>query len=436
MDSLTGKTLRQFLLPGGLLLLVAAVLLQGRFLVLSPSAVDFYYYAVFLVAIPLAWRFHSSRILFALATLLLAHRALEFFANGHGSLVGPGRIAVEAVALLLPINFVIASVAHERGLTFSTGVSRLGVLFLEAVFVAVSCRPGETAGPWFLRATPMPRDLLVWTTIPQPGLIVLGVALVVLLVRFHYLHKPLDSGLFWSLAAAACGLQAGGSGKFGSAYFATAGLALAASIVENSYFLAYHDELTALPSRRAFQDAIHGLEPPYAVAVVDIDHFKSFNDTYGHDTGDQVLRMVAMRLAAVSGSGRAYRIGGEEFAVLFPRLSTREAVPHLELLREAVAKTVFRFRGPAERRSVSRGPDRRRSPGKRTAQRPRPLSANQISVTISIGVADASSPQRPFERVLQSADQALYRAKRGGRNRVETATASRSRSSRTRRSIA
>ena len=420
------------------MLLIAVVLLQGGLFVLSSPAVDFYYYAVFLITLLLAWRFHSSRMLFALITLLLAHRALEFFANGHGSVAGPGRIALDAIALLLPINLVISSVAHERGLTFSTGVSRLGVLFLESVFVAVICRPGETTAPWFLRSTLLSRDLFLWTRVPQPAIFALAVALVMLLGRFLSLRKPLDSGLLWSLAAAVCGLQAGGAGRLGSAYFATAGLVLGASIVENSYFLAYHDELTTLPSRRAFQDAVHGLEEPYAVAVVDIDHFKSFNDTFGHDTGDQVLRMVAMRLAAVSGGGQAYRVGGEEFAILFPGKTTKDVTPHLEMLRQAVADTAFRLREMPERRSASRGPDRRRSTRRRAAhgERRSTLWADHVSVTISIGVADAARQGRSFERVMQAADQALYRAKRGGRNRVETAGGSRIRSSRTRRSIA
>ena len=122
-------------------------------------------------------------------------------------------------------------------------------------------------------------------------------------------------------------------GPAATAYLATAGLILVSSIIENTYFLAYHDELTSLPARRAFNDALLRLEEPYAVAVVDIDHFKSFNDTYGHDTGDQVLRLVAAKLAGVTGGGRAYRVGGEEFSILFPGKSAKEAMPHLELLR-------------------------------------------------------------------------------------------------------
>ena len=98
-------------------------------------------------------------------------------------------------------------------------------------------------------------------------------------------------------------------------------------MIENSYLLAYHDELTTLPSRRAFNDAMMRLQPPYSIAVVDIDHFKKFNDTYGHDTGDvQVLRLVASKLSLVTGGGNAYRCGGEEFTILFPGKRRDEVV--------------------------------------------------------------------------------------------------------------
>ncbi len=75
--------------------------------------------------------------------------------------------------------------------------------------------------------------------------------------------------------------------------------------------------------------------------VVDIDHFKRFNDTYGHDTGDQVLRLVAAGLSRVTGGGHAYRCGGEEFNILFPGKTTSEVVDHLEQLRAAIESRSF-----------------------------------------------------------------------------------------------
>ena len=356
MDLWNRTTLKSLLLPGSALLMAAAVLLGGGFLSISGSAIDFYYYTVFIAGILLAWRFHSSRILFALLFLLLAHHSVEFFSAGRVVTNGPGRIAFEAVAFLLPLNFILLSCIPERGLALPSIVSRAVILFFESVFVALICRPGEISGPAFLHFSFLSRHLFQWTNIPQPAWLVFFLAFGFLLLRFLLYRKPVESGLLWSLGAVLLSLQAGGVGKIPTAYVATAGLILISSIIENSYVLAYHDELTGLPSRRAYNDALLSLKEPYAVAVVDIDHFKNFNDTYGHDTGDQVLRMVASRLAQVSGGGKAFRVGGEEFSILFAGKTTKQVLEHLESLREIVEASRFRMRTVPDRRHSPPGP--------------------------------------------------------------------------------
>ena len=437
MDLWSTRTLKSLVVPGGILLFAAAALFHN-FLLIPVSAVNFYFYAVFGAGILLAWRFHSSRVLLALVVLLLAHRAVEFFSAGGAVSSGPGRIAFEAIALLLPLNFIILSLLPERGVALPAIASRLGLLFFESVFIAVICRPGEIAGPAFLHPAFLGQHLFAWSRIPRLALLAFVAALAILLIRFLLFRKAVESGLLWSLGATFLSLQSGSVGRVSSAYVATAGLILVGSIIENSYFLAYHDELTTLPARRAFNDALLRLQDPFAVAVVDIDHFKNFNDTYGHETGDQVLRMVAGRLARVTGGGQAFRVGGEEFSILFPGKSVAEVLPHLELLRTVVAGSTFRVRGGQERRRTPRGPDRRSADGKvfarqKTARpdRTRGQGANgNISVTVSIGAAEPTARTREVEQVIQAADKALYRAKQGGRNRVETASTFHARHSR------
>jgi diguanylate cyclase (GGDEF)-like protein len=430
MESWHKRTLKSLFLPAGGLLLAAVLLLQGGFVSVSASAVDFFYYAVFVAGLLLAWRFQSSRILSALILLLVAHRALEFFSAGKIVNAGPGRIAFEVLAVLLPLNFVALAWAREHRLNTSVIVPRLGILFLQAVFVAVICRPDETSAPAIFHLAILSPRLFHWTRLPQPALLLFATSLVALGLRFLRSYTPAETGLFWSLAAVFAGMQAGGMGRMGSAYFTTAALILAASIVENSYVLAYHDELTTLPARRAFNQALPQLAAPYCVAVVDIDHFKRFNDTYGHDAGDQVLRMVASRLARVSGGGEAFRVGGEEFTILFPGKTTKETRPHLEALREAIQGSQFRFRSQPDRRNLSRGADRRVQGKKKRTMRheqrllfhPEP-AIDEISVTISIGMAEPRPKTQAVDQVIEAADQALYRAKQAGRNRVEVAGA-------------
>lgn len=163
------------------------------------------------------------------------------------------------------------------------------------------------------------------------------------------------------------------------------------SVIFDSHHIAYTDELTGIMGRRALYESFLGLGRKYSIAMVDIDHFKSFNDTYGHDIGDEVLRMVASILDTVSG-GRAYRYGGEEFALVFSGKTTAECLPELERLRAAIAAESLEF--------VIKG------------------KTVQTQVKISIGVAENDKDHKMPEAVLKFADEGLYKAKRAGRNRV------------------
>jgi diguanylate cyclase (GGDEF)-like protein len=189
-----------------------------------------------------------------------------------------------------------------------------------------------------------------------------------------------------------------------------AGLVLA--LVHRAWRLAFVDTLTGLPGRRALDSACQRLGRRYAMAMVDVDHFKRFNDTWGHHAGDQVLRMVAAQLARVGGGGRAFRYGGEEFAVLFPGRTAEDALGPLEDLRLRIASDRFAVRsgerpGGATRKARSRRGQVARGP-------------HRVEVTVSIGLAEHQAGRRPAE-VREQADRALYKAKEAGRNRVVAA---------------
>jgi GGDEF domain-containing protein len=425
--------MKSLLTPGICLLAIVALLHTG---LVAPNAtlLTYAFYTATIAGLLLAWRFHSSRIFFALLVLFLAQQAIGYFSSpltsGHFPASGPGSIALAAIGLLLPLNFVLLSLQQEKGFTFSSVAPPSLLLFVQSVMVAVLCRPGPSVSPRALHHALAPAPL------PFATMLAFAAAAVILLTRFLLLHKPAESGLLWALAASLLALRFGGVGRIPAAYFAAAAFILAGAIVETSYLLAYHDELTTLPSRRAFHDALLRLEPPYSIAMVDIDHFKRCNDTYGHDTGDQVLRMIASRLARVTGGGQAYRCGGEEFAILFPGKTTNEVMDHLEKLRADIAASTLRLRGP-DRRLEARGPDRRNQRARGRAQTGRAIrqlarapsssSSDELSVTASIGVATSRPQNSSAEEVIQAADKALYRAKAAGRNRIETASAPRRR---------
>ncbi|MGA9303975.1 MAG: GGDEF domain-containing protein, partial [Candidatus Sulfotelmatobacter sp.] len=416
------------LLTPGICLAAVAVLLHTGLVTPSVSLITYAFYTAAIAGLLLAWRFHSSRIFFALLVVFLAQEAISYFSSlslsASGSFTSthvlagsPGSIALAAVGLLLPLNFVLLSLHRERGFSFSSIAPPTLLLFVQSVFVGVLCRPQPVVAARALHH-PVPP-----TSLPFATLLAFAAAAVLLLTRFLLLHKPAESGLLWALAGCFLSLYFGGVGRIPTAYFATAAFILAGAVVETSYLLAYHDELTTLPSRRAFHDALLRLQPPYSIAMVDIDHFKRCNDMYGHDTGDQVLRMVASRLARVSGGGQAYRCGGEEFAILFPGKGTAEIMEHLEKLRAEIEASSLRLRGP-ERRQEARGPDRRNQrargrvqTGHAIRQLARTTPSDELSVTASIGVASSRGGNPAAEEVIQAADRALYRAKGAGRNR-------------------
>jgi len=349
----------------------------------------------------------------------MSHHAIVSYAQGQFAGPGVSRIAFESVALFVPLDFILLTFFPERGREGRTLVWFLLLLFIESVIVAVLGRPDQPT-PGFLHFSLIHNYSLHLT---QPSLLAFIIASGLLLYRLIELHKPIDNGMLWSLLAAGFGLEYGAAGRTGTAYFGVAGFILASCIIENSYSLAYQDELTGLNSRRAFNDALVRLKHPFAIAVVDIDHFKSINDTYGHDTGDQVLRLVASRLARVSGGGETFRVGGEEFTILFPGRMAKDTADHLELLRLNVEGAAFRVRKGDDRRKAPREADRR-APGTRKVKAAPVSTSGFLSVTVSIGLAE-SHPRAAADEVIEQADKALYRAKQGGRNRLEIAAVNR-----------
>jgi diguanylate cyclase (GGDEF)-like protein len=157
---------------------------------------------------------------------------------------------------------------------------------------------------------------------------------------------------------------------------------------------AEHDALTGLPNRRLFMPKVQMEHQrslrsgkPYAIAMLDLDHFKAINDCHGHAAGDLVLDAVATVLRENCRMiDTPARVGGEEFAVLLPECSGAQARPFLE-----------RLRGKLEELEI-------------------PVAGQRVRVTVSIGIASVNGPYDTANAVAARADQALYRAKQAGRN--------------------
>ena len=350
-------------------------------------------------AVALAWRFNRSRIVFA---------AVAVWAGSEAALALPAGTARAAVTVCVPLLLAIFSLVQERGLVTPIGLSRWALLGVAALGVLSLRQPQNAALGHWLTEPVFPLPWMFDPGLSRPGILVFLAALGVLTWRLVKSRGAIDTGLLGALVGGAFVLHTPGGHAERLVYMGAVGLILLLSMVEASYTLAYRDELTSLPGRRALNETLQQLGGTYTLAMVDIDHFKKFNDSFGHDAGDQCLRYVAARLAAVTGGGRSFRYGGEEFTVLFPGKTLPETIDHLEALRESIAEINFSIRAQGR-------------PRKRPEKPTKPGPIKSVSVTVSMGAAERDPEDadlREADAVMAKADKRLYKSKKDGRNRV------------------
>ncbi len=356
-----------------------------------------YRWIVYGAAAALAGGFHRSRVF--VAALGLA--ALDLVAGGSTEmdvLAALGTVYVVVVGLL--------ALSRDRGIASPTGLTQVaasaaggfvpGILFYDPVNLEA-----------FLDLQLLPGGLTAWTGFPQSVALLSGGALVASGWSVYRWQGAVERGLVWTQVCVLGAIHPASGPTLDAVLLGAGGLVLALSVLETTYAMAYRDDLTGLPARRALMRDLDELSGTYTIAMVDVDHFKKFNDRYGHDVGDQVLKLVARHLERAPGRCRAYRYGGEEFTLLYPGITHHEAQGFLEEVRRSVEQATFVLR------SWNRPKDPPPGPAKPPARK------KTLSVTVSIGMADSEDvPDGDPMTVLKRADEALYRAKKAGRNRV------------------
>ena len=354
------------------------------------------------VGAALAVFFHRSRVVIALLALALLDWGTGPAAEGNEGLLFLGTTLWGLLGIL--------ALMRDRGV-----LSRGGL-------VQLSVAAGVAAAGWFVFRDPERVQAALDPDLPVglPGLLGLPpltivVGLVAVALGAYGLYRwrgPVDRALAWTQLGLALALLPAIDPARSGVLLMACGLVLTLSVLEQSYSMAYRDELTGLPARRALMKDLADIGGTYTVAMVDVDHFKSFNDQHGHDVGDQVLKLVATRLEAGAGGGKAYRYGGEEFTLLYPGRVREQALAHVEAVRASVEAASFSLRAwnrPRKKPAPARSKGRKA----KKARRPR-----KLSVTVSAGLADSEGKDGSPEAVLKRADEALYEAKRAGRNRV------------------
>lgn len=358
--------------------------------------------AILLASLGLAAQFNRSRIFFGLLTLLAAYLGL-FAATRVVDPVVKASLA-GALSLFLPLDLIVFACIPERGVFSRYGGIWFGFLGFE--FLALW---GMAAFPSLkfvqaLHVEFMHIDALAHTPLTQPALLLLGLGLLWLNDRLLRHHSAETAAFFAALAAAVPELHLTQTAA-AALFLSASGLCFGYAVIQESWSMAYLDELTGLPGRRALEEQMRQLGGRYAIAMVDVDHFKHFNDRYGHDVGDQVLRFVASRLQRTELAGKPFRYGGEEFCLLYGGRALAEVQEELEGVRADIESCCFDLR-QRERRGdgTTAGSD-----------------ADMLSITVSIGAAEYGAGLDEPWAVLRAADQALYQAKRAGRNRISLA---------------
>jgi len=395
------NTLRPIYLTLGVLTLAWVL---SRYLHLLPT--QLYHFVTYLpfvlsaVGIVLALSFQRSRMAQLMLVITLAYWLLIRFDQArwyYGFL--------ELLAILLPVNVVLFAIYRERGLLTLSSMLRLAALALQAGLVLWFLVRHPQGGVVLLHKQWWPDWMLTQSPFGQLSQLLAAASLLLGLVLAMRSSSWQEGAVFTALVLLVLVLHFQTNANQNIVLFAMIPLVATLAILLDSYSMAYLDELTGLPGRRALREQMDKLGGHYSLAMLDVDHFKKFNDTYGHDVGDQVLKFVAGKMRKVGGGGRAYRYGGEEFTFLFPGKGVDAVVAHLERVREDIAGSEFALRGK----------DRPKSP--KEGSRSRKKAETSVRITASLGVAEQSGSLLPDE-VLKQADEALYRAKSGGRNRV------------------
>ena len=363
-------------------------------------------YVFFTMGIFFGWWFNRSRVFFCSLTLMLSQMILMHYlpygmdANDYYSTV------LTIVSVYIPLNILVFSVQRERGIVSAWGRMRFLFITIELLVGAWIVWYNDTDLLQLFNLKLFPMNIKLLPGFSHMSLLLFLAALAYLFIRQAVTGKAFDAPFMGITIFSFAALASSKDVYAAALMFALSGLFLVAVVIQASYSMAYLDELTGLPSRRALKEEMLKLGGKYAIAMLDIDHFKKFNDTHGHDVGDDVLKLVAACIKGIGGGGRAFRYGGEEFTMLFPGKTTEEAIPYLEELREHIAKRGF------TKRSKSR-----------PKKKPLEIKSNagghrNLYLTVSIGAAERNGKYRTAEEVTAAADSALYRAKAKGRNCV------------------
>jgi len=343
-------------------------------------------------------RFNRSQIIYSSTLFALVYASLFWLPVAEKA---QSHLILNSITIFLSLNIALLSFYTERGVITFIGLSRFFIIAIQVIVIGWLIHSKNPAWNQLVNQTLFSALEIKLLFFSQTALLSMLISFFIIGLSFLYHTNHFRSAILGAmiLVVYAVTFPVREIASL-SILFSFALMFPLLALVSESYKMAYLDELTNLPGRRALNETLNKLGSKYVIAMLDVDHFKKFNDTYGHDAGDDVLRLLGNKLKSVSGGGKAFRYGGEEFTIVFSGTSLSGATEHLERLRENIANNKFTLRKQD-----------RRQKGKRKKKKNR-----EVKVTISIGYAERSDKAKTPAKVLKLSDKALYRAKRKGRN--------------------
>ncbi|NLM11400.1 MAG: GGDEF domain-containing protein [Clostridiaceae bacterium] len=385
-----------------LILLIAWILAMNTFVSKNELNVIFitmpYIFAFFAMVLSI-W-FQHSRVFYAVCVILFSIVILS----------SPGKLNQKAfkngISILIPIVFIILAIVEERGITSKHGLIK-GLVFIAMVlFVVID---SGNVSPWLEKLNPLEfalKDNGIIQGIPVISVFSFLICLFILLTRFFILSSNMDIAFTGATLGCIIILHFTRFPDILSLFSSAVFLIYIIALFEASYSFAFHDALTGLLSRRAMEHEFLRIGNRYTLAIIDIDYFKQVNDRFGHQVGDEVLRMVASCLQKYARGGKVFRYGGEEFVIIFPKKTIKETLRILERVRCGVQSRPFVIRSP------------NRPKKKPKEEKLHQGGSEMFRVTVSIGVAEKTEKMRnrTDTEIIEMADKAVYQAKANGRN--------------------
>jgi diguanylate cyclase (GGDEF)-like protein len=405
------RTLFTFVCPGGLLFIAGLGFLRPQGLpIWCQGPVSALPYVALTFGLVFGWYFASTRMVLSLVSLTFASQALATWPVEQDP-ASVSHVIFAASTLLLPLNFLAFSLIKEEGIGTLRGIVRVLLFLLQPFAVLWLSDPAQRDLSTAMQTIYIPGWSTHWTAIPQAALLVFLISGLLHVIRFVLRRDPMDAGAAWALGAVFLAYHGSQLGWQATNFFSTAGLILFLSLVQASYQQTYRDELTGIPGRLAYEEASAQLGKHFTIAVLAVDQLKSYAGTHGKSVVEQILKLVAPHVQAACQTGQVFRVSGEELTLLFRQQSAVQALVELEHIRKRIETMAFFLRGTQRVWENTRGVT---SPGRKDQSLP---------ITVSIGVADASTEAATQGIVIKAAYRALYEAKAGGGNAVKRAAA-------------